>query len=88
MAMRPDPPTILSIINTSGIVGVLVVAIWLGLRGDVVTSRQLADCQQARDAYLHEWIKAITPSVDEVAPGLPPWRVAIGETVAAGGYSP
>lgn len=51
--------TILAVTNTGGIVGVLVVVLWLGLRGDVVTADQLADCRAARDSYLREWIRAL-----------------------------
>lgn len=61
--MTVGPPAIqttLAAINTAGVVGVLVIGLWLGLRGDVVTARQLTDCQMARDTYLHEWIKAIS----------------------------
>lgn len=67
--------TILAAINTSGIVGVLIVGIWLGLRGDVVTAQQLADCQAQRDTYLHEWIKAISVT-QPIGPtnSVPIWR--------------
>lgn len=88
MSVRPDPPTILSLINTSGIVGVLVVALWLGIRGDVVTAGQLHDCQIARDAYLQEWIKAITPAPPQTLGPIPPWRDTIGRTVTSEGPLP
>lgn len=52
---------ITQLVNTGGVVAVLIVVIWLGLRGDVVTSDQLSDCRAARDAYLREWVRATTP---------------------------
>lgn len=66
---------ILTAVNTAGTVGVLIVVLWLGLRGDVVTAAQLRSCEVARDTYLSNWLRALdhTP-----APGAslrpPPWR--------------
>lgn len=49
-------------INAGGTVAVLIVAIYLGLRGEVVTGAELRDCRMARDAYLAGWLRAITDS--------------------------
>lgn len=88
MARLPELPAALSIINTTGVVGVLVIALWLGIRGDVVTASQLHDCQMARDAYLQEWIKAITPPPQGSIGPVPPWREPIGRTVTTEGNFP
>lgn len=72
---------ILRVVNTSGVVGVLLLAVWLGLRGDVVTASQLSDCQMSRDAYLQGWLRALDardpewrplPPDTPVTPGRPP----------------
>lgn len=51
---------IVQLVNTGGTIAVLLVVLWLGLRGDVVTAEQLQDCRQARDSYLREWVRAVT----------------------------
>lgn len=60
--------SILSLVNTGGVVAILVVAISLGLRGDIVTAEQLTDCRTARDAYLREWVRAIDARAATVTP--------------------
>lgn len=71
---------ITQLVQTGGVVAVLLVVLWLGLRGDVVTADQLADCRAARDSYLREWIRAVTPPVgtpQSMPPSirpLVPWR--------------
>lgn len=47
------------IINAGGVSALLILGIYLGLRGDVVTAEQLADCRMARDHYLVELLKRI-----------------------------
>jgi len=54
-----DVTNLLRAVNAGGVVAVLVVGLWLGLKGDIVTSDQLSDCRMARDSYLREWIRAI-----------------------------
>lgn len=74
--MAVNAPTIqsaLAVINTAGVVGVLAIAIWLGLRGDVVTGEQLADCRAARDSYLREWVRAVSGPLPTPIP-IPPGR--------------
>lgn len=70
---------VLRAVNAGGVVGVLIVGLWLGLRGDVVTADQLADCRSARDAYLREWIRAISPTIPTPIPFLP--TPPVGTTV-------
>lgn len=86
--MSLTSPTIqaaLSAINTAGVVGVLTIAIWLGLRGDVVTAAQLHDCQTARDAYLREWIRAISPTPPiGGTETVPPWRIYLDDVYRLG----
>lgn len=57
-------------VNAGGVVSVLVLALWLGLRGDVVTAEQLRDCRMSRDAYLRDLLRVVLPA--EQARTLPP----------------
>lgn len=67
--LKPETlTTLLNVINTAGVVGVLCVAIWLGLNGTVVTSQQLSDCRMSRDYYLSQWVRAISPNAGPTGP--------------------
>jgi len=80
--------TALNVINTAGVVGVLSVAIWLGLRGDVVTAGELADCRAQRDAFLRGWIHAVEAVPTPVSSRSPIWRSDLDEIVRAIGATP
>lgn len=61
MARAPiDLPTLLGAVNTVGVTGVLIVGIWLGLRGDVVAGSSLTECQATRDYYVREYLRVVT----------------------------
>lgn len=68
---------IVQAVNTGGVVAVLVVVLWLGLRGDVVTSEQLQDCRAARDSYLREWVRAVSPPMPTPIPFATPSRTSV-----------
>lgn len=52
---------LLAAINTGGVVAVLVIAIWLGLRGDVVTRDVYRACQIDREQYLEQLLRYRVP---------------------------
>jgi hypothetical protein len=52
---------LITAINTGGVVTVLVLAVWLGLRGDVVTGEQLRDCRMRGDRYLEQLLRYQVP---------------------------
>lgn len=80
---------VLTAINTAGTVGVLVVVLWLGLRGDVVTAAQLRACEVARDTYLSNWLRAVDrTTVPGASLGPPPWREYEAQTWLKPSISP